>query len=111
MVKFLHLLFSFKGGDRVAIFAPPPPFSGVIPPNVLGIGQSYFVHPQAVLQISIPFQRSYIGQPCHIQEAAEKVAQIYGSDNMTMNITPLEFNCDLFYSVQFILLFGQFELM
>ena len=25
-----------------------PPFSGLIPPNVLGIGQSYFVHPQTV---------------------------------------------------------------
>ena len=36
-----------------------PPFSGLIPPNVLGIGQSYFVHLQTVLQISIPFQRSY----------------------------------------------------
>ena len=39
-----------------------PQFSGLIPPNVLGVGQSYFVHPQTVLQISIPFQRSYIGQ-------------------------------------------------
>ena len=54
----LHFLFSFKGGDRVAIFAFYPPFSGLIPPNVLGIGQSYFVHPQTVLQISILFQRS-----------------------------------------------------
>ena len=53
----LHFLFSFKSGDRVAIFTflPPPPFSRLIPPNVLGIGQSYFVHPQTVLQISIPF--------------------------------------------------------
>ena len=55
----LHFLFSFKSGDRVAIFAFLPPFSGLIPPNVLGIGQSYFVHPQTVLQICIPFQRSY----------------------------------------------------
>ena len=39
-----------------------PPFSGLIPPNVLGIGQSYFVDPQTVLPISIPFQWSYIGQ-------------------------------------------------
>ena len=37
------------------LFYPPPPFSRLIPPNVLGIGQSYFVHPQTVLQISIPF--------------------------------------------------------
>ena len=58
----LHFLFSFKSGDRVAIFAFLPPFSGLIPPNVLGIGQSYFVHPETVLQISIPFQQSYIGQ-------------------------------------------------
>ena len=35
------------------------PFSGLIPLNVFGIGQSYFVHPQTVLQISIPFQRIY----------------------------------------------------
>ena len=39
-----------------------PPFSGLILPNFLGIGQSYFVHPQTVLQISIPFQRSYLGR-------------------------------------------------
>ena len=55
----LHFLFSFKSGDRVAISAFLPPILRVIPPNVLGIGQSYFVHPQTVLQISIPFQRSY----------------------------------------------------
>ena len=58
----LHFLFSFKSGDIMAIFAFLPPFSGLIPPNVLGIGQSYFVHPQTVLHISIPFQRSYIGR-------------------------------------------------
>ena len=39
-----------------------PPFSGLIPPNILGIGQTYFLHPQTVLQISIPFQWSYRGR-------------------------------------------------
>ena len=48
-----------------------PPFSGLIPPNVLGIGQSYFVHPQTVLQISIPFQRSYIS---NYQLAGQKMS-------------------------------------
>ena len=51
------------------LFYPPPhPFSGSIPPNFLGIRQSYFVHPQTVLLISIPFQRSYIGRQasCYI---------------------------------------------
>ena len=32
----LHFLFSFKSGDRVVIFAFLPPFSGLIPPNILG---------------------------------------------------------------------------
>ena len=58
----LHFLLSFKSGERVTIFSFLHPILRVIPPNVLGIGQSYFVYPQTVLQISIPFQRSSIGQ-------------------------------------------------
>ena len=60
-----HHLHFVQTWFRVAIFAFFSPFSGLmnlIPPNVLGMGQSDFVHPQTVLQISIPFQRSYIGQ-------------------------------------------------
>ena len=40
----------------------PLPILRVNPTKRYWIGQSYFVHPQTVLQISIPFQRSYIGQ-------------------------------------------------
>ena len=42
----------FSSADHMLFYHS---FSGLILPNVLGIGQSYFVHPQTVLQISIPF--------------------------------------------------------